>query len=79
MACAGPTITASSPDTALAAIERGKPGVSAAAWIGALWALRLLGDLDPVADPDRDAEGLALENARLRRRARPRTTLDDDF
>ncbi len=63
----------------VAAVERGHPGVSVGAVLGALRALRLLDHLDPVADPARDREGLALELARGRKRARRRTTLDDDF
>lgn len=63
----------------VSAVERGRPGVSAAAVLGALWSLRLLDHLEPVADPALDAEGAALELARGRQRARPRTALDDDF
>lgn len=63
----------------IASLERGHAGVSAGTVLGALWALRLLDHLGPVADPARDREGLALELARGRRRARRRTTLDDDF
>lgn len=63
----------------VSAVERGRPGVSAAAVFGALWALRLLDHLEPVADPARDAEGAALELARGRRRARRSAALDDDF
>ena len=50
-----------------------------AAYIGALWALGLLGDLSEVAEPDRDEEGKALERARSPRRARSRRSLSDDF
>ena len=63
----------------VSAVERGAPGVSAAAWLGALWALGLIGPARELADPDRDSEGKALERARLPRRARPRHPLDDDF
>ena len=63
----------------VAAIERGKPGVSAAAWFGALWALGLLDQARELGDPDRDDEGKALESARAPRRARRRTGLDNDF
>ncbi len=63
----------------VAAIERGRPGVSTAAVLGALWALGLLEDARTLADPDRDEEGKALERARAPRRARRRTELDNDF
>ena len=63
----------------LAALERGAPGVAGAAWFGALWALGLLDQARELADPDRDEEGLALERARGRKRARRRVALDNDF
>ena len=67
----------------LAAIERGKPGVSVAACFGALWALGLLDQARELAHcrghPNKDEEGMALEGARGRRRARRRIALDNDF
>ena len=45
----------------VADLERGKPGSSIAAYLGALWVLGLLDQLEAVADPDRDEEGKALE------------------
>ena len=63
----------------VSAIERGRPGVSAGAVFGALWALGLLEQARELADPSRDEEGFALESVRTRRRARRRVTLDDDF
>lgn len=57
-------------------MERGAPGTAVAAHAGALWALGLTGDLNRVADPDRDAEGRALERSRARRRARRARTGD---
>lgn len=63
----------------VAAMEQGKPSTSVAAYVGALWALGLLEDLLPVADPSADAHGVALERARAPKRARSRQTLDDDF
>ena len=63
----------------LADIERGKPTTAVAAYVGALWALGLLGDLRPVAHPDNDAEGKALERARAPKTAPKRRRLDDDF
>jgi transcriptional regulator with XRE-family HTH domain len=63
----------------LANVERGKPSTAIAAYAGALWALGLLDQLEAVADPAGDAEGLALERARQPQLARPPRALDDDF
>ena len=63
----------------VADIERGKPTTGVAAYLGALWALGLLGQMREVADPDRDGEGKTLERARGPRRARARRALSDDF
>ena len=49
----------------IANVENGKPGVSAATYFGALWALGLLDDARRLADPDRDEEGQILQAARL--------------
>ena len=63
----------------VADVERGKPGTSIAAFLGALWALGLLDQLELVADPDRDAEGKALEAARQPGQAPRCHRFDDDF
>ncbi len=63
----------------VADVERGKPGTSIAAYLGALWVLGLLDQLAEVADPDRDAEGKALEAARQPGQAPRRQRFDDDF
>jgi len=63
----------------VADVEKGKPGTSAAAYLGALWALGLLEQLNPVAHPDHDSVGKALEAARAPRLARRSALLDDDF
>lgn len=63
----------------VANMERGRGGTSVAAYAGALWALGLLEQLQAVADPATDAEGVALEHSRRPQRARVRTVLDDDF
>ena len=57
--------------------EKGKPSTSAAIYVALLWALGLIDQLDDVAAPGRDAEGLAL--SRTRTRARRRESLDNDF
>ena len=60
-------------------LEKGKPGVSAAAYFGALWALGLLSHADSLADPDLDVEGKILEGARRPTHAPRRQRLDNDF
>jgi ribosome-binding protein aMBF1 (putative translation factor) len=60
-------------------VEKGKPGTCAAAYLGALWALGLLEQLSPVADPDHDSVGKTLEAARAPRVARRAARLDDNF
>lgn len=64
---------------ALSDVEKGKPTTAIAAYVGALWALGLLDQIDGVADPDRDEEGKILERARAPKTARPGKDLDDDF
>ena len=63
----------------VADLEKGKPGTSAAAYFGALWALGLLDRAIDLADPDRDEEGKVLEGARRPKQAPRRRSLDDDF
>ncbi len=63
----------------VADVERGKPGTSAAAYLGALWALGLLEQATDLADPDRDEEGKVLESARQPTQAPRRRSLDNDF
>ncbi len=63
----------------VADLEKGKPGTSAAAYFGALWAMGLLGPADDLANPDRDEEGKTLESARRPVRAPRRGRLDNDF
>lgn len=60
-------------------VEKGKPGVSAATYFGALWALGLLDDARRLADPDRDEEGQILQAGRLPSRAPHLQPLRDDF
>lgn len=61
------------------AIERGNLGTGIGAYVAALWALGLHGDVAILAAPDRDLEGQTLEAARLPERARAATRLSDDF
>lgn len=59
--------------------ERGKPSTGIAIYTALLWAYGLLTQLDEVAAPERDNEGLTLTNLRNRTRAREARGLDDDF
>lgn len=64
---------------ALADAEKGKATTSIVIYVGALWALDLLKDLEKVADPDRDDEGKLLEQSRTPGRADRSRALDNDF
>jgi DNA-binding XRE family transcriptional regulator len=63
----------------VADLEKGRPGTSAAAYFGTLWALGLLDRVTDLADPDRDEEGKVLEGARSPKGAPRRRRLDNDF
>ena len=63
----------------MADVEKGKPTTAIAAYLGALWALGLHGDIPKLADPDSDEEGKILERARSPRTAPKRKIIDDDF
>lgn len=64
----------------MADVEKGKPTTAIAAYMGALWALGLTDDLYLIADPNRDTEGKALEDARAPKTAPKRKkALDNDF
>lgn len=64
---------------ALADAEKGKATTSIAIYVGALWALDLLKELEQVADPDKDNEGKLLEQSRAPKRADYSRALDNDF
>src|SRR3546814_20342793 len=63
----------------VADLEEGKPGTSAAAYFGALWALGLLDQARDLAAPDRAEEGKTLESARQPKGATRRRALANDF
>lgn len=63
----------------IADAERGKVTTSIAVYAGLLWALHLLEQLEPVADPSLDEEGLALQMSEARTRAYPSRTMSNDF
>ena len=60
-------------------LEAGQLGVGIGAYVAALRALGLDGDLALLAAPERDAEGRTLAAARTGARVRPGGGLDDDF
>jgi transcriptional regulator with XRE-family HTH domain len=59
--------------------ERGKPSSSIGLYVALLWALGLVDQLEEVADPTKDAEGMALSLAHERTNARRQEALDNDF
>lgn len=61
--------------------EKGKPTTGIIVYTALLWAYGLIGQLDDVAAPSRDADGLQLARQSERRRARERPNggLDNDF
>lgn len=63
----------------IADAEKGKPTTGIAVYVGMLWALNLLGDLHPVADPLLDREGLVRSSFDERERARRKEDLSNDF
>ena len=60
-------------------IERGGPATSLGAYAHVLWVLGLDRELDLLADPGLDREGIALAYSSADKRVRPRTRLDNDF
>jgi len=62
---------------AVADAEKGKPSTAIAVYVGLLWALDLIDQMQDVAAPENDKEGLALSMSR--QRARRREELDNDF
>lgn len=61
------------------AVERGELSTGIGAYIKALWALGLDEELDLLADPGLDRDGLALELSAQTKRVRVRTKVDNDF
>jgi transcriptional regulator with XRE-family HTH domain len=59
--------------------EKGKASTGIVVYAALLWLYNQLDQLDEVADPARDKEGLSLETANERRRARKTRGLDRDF
>jgi transcriptional regulator with XRE-family HTH domain len=59
--------------------EKGKPSTSVVVYAALLWLFGLMADLELIADPGRDAEGLALALRREPTRPRSPQSLDNDF
>lgn len=59
--------------------EKGKPSTSMAVYIAILWALDLIDQLQDVAAPAKDQEGMTLSIHKERQRARQKDILDNDF
>lgn len=59
--------------------ENGKPSTSAAVYMALLWTYGLLDQMNDVADPASDEQGMLLSDTRERARARETEELDRDF
>lgn len=59
--------------------EKGKASTGIAVYSALLWLYDLLQPLEEIADPSEDKEGLSLEAAKRRTRARKSAGLDNDF
>ncbi len=77
MAAAAEKIGAGS--RAVSDAEKGKLSTGIAVYAALLWAFDMLEDIESLADPKRDVEGLALASRRERTRAPQRRGLDNDF
>ena len=64
---------------AVADAEKGKLATGIGTYAALLWAVDLLAQLDDVADPAKDKEGMALSLVKGRERAHPAGDLDNDF
>ena len=66
--------------TAIEAVESGKLSTGLGTYLQALWAMGLADNLDLLADPGLDRDGLALElNAQSKRVKVRKADLDNDF
>ncbi|MFN7191267.1 MAG: helix-turn-helix domain-containing protein [Rhodospirillales bacterium] len=59
--------------------EGGKVMTGIAVYVGMLWVMNLLPQIDRVGSPELDAEGLALSALNDPKRARARQMIDNDF
>jgi transcriptional regulator with XRE-family HTH domain len=60
-------------------VESGSLGTGLGAYLAALWAMGLEGQLGALADPAQDREGYTLEAARRTERVRVKDELSDEF
>lgn len=65
--------------TAIDAVERGSATTGMGTYMRALWALGLNGELDLLADPGLDRDGLALEISAQTKRVRVGRKVANDF
>ncbi len=65
--------------TAIEAIERGEPTTSIGTYIRVLWAMGLNREVDLLADPGLDRDGLALQFSVENKRVSLARKLDNDF
>ncbi|MEB0033227.1 helix-turn-helix transcriptional regulator [Undibacterium sp. RTI2.1] len=61
------------------AIERGEPGTAISSYLHVLWIMGLDRELDLIADPGLDREGLSLAFSVKEKRVRIPTKVDNDF
>jgi cytoskeletal protein RodZ len=59
--------------------EKGKPSTGLVVYAALLWLYDQLHQLEAVADPTKDEEGLSLQQARERTRVRKKRGLESDF
>lgn len=59
--------------------EKGKPATGLVVYAALLWLYDQLHQLEAVADPTKDEQGLSLEMARERTRVRKRKGIESDF
>jgi transcriptional regulator with XRE-family HTH domain len=59
--------------------EKGKASTGIVVYAALLWAFDMLGEMESLADPAGDTEGLALASRREPLRARQRQGLDNEF
>jgi transcriptional regulator with XRE-family HTH domain len=59
--------------------EKGKPSTGIVVYAALLWLYDLLQSFEDLADPQKDEEGISLQSAKARARARKSGGLENDF